>query len=140
MKRETHMISQDTLASDGTRLSRGCLGWLNTKCKHAFDGTNLEPAVWFDVGPDYARQRYTVRAAHVIELNTPGMPHASSSWTGVISDPPPNWTSAATPNIPFLIDQAKEDEKYPHKCPKCNGPAYIGLAHIDCKYNCGGPA
>jgi len=25
---------------------------------------------------------------------------------------------------------------YPHKCPKCNGPAYIGFNSIDCSKGC----
>lgn len=30
----------------------------------------------------------------------------------------------------------KKDEKYPHKCPKCGGPAYIGFSDVDCKNKC----
>jgi len=26
--------------------------------------------------------------------------------------------------------------KFPHKCPACNGPAYIGLNQIECKQSC----
>lgn len=29
-----------------------------------------------------------------------------------------------------------KDPNYPHTCPKCKGPAYIGLNTIDCKKNC----
>jgi len=30
----------------------------------------------------------------------------------------------------------KKDENYPHKCPRCGGPAYIGLSKVDCKAKC----
>ena len=26
--------------------------------------------------------------------------------------------------------------RYPHKCPRCGGPAYIGLKKIDCMEGC----
>jgi intein-encoded DNA endonuclease-like protein len=28
------------------------------------------------------------------------------------------------------------NKEYPHICPKCKGPAYIGISHVDCKNNC----
>jgi hypothetical protein len=37
--------------------------------------------------------------------------------------------------IEFEIIPAKDD-RYPHKCPRCKGPAYIGLNKIDCKAKC----
>lgn len=33
-------------------------------------------------------------------------------------------------------DEPKKDDKYPHKCPKCGGPAFIGFSHVDCKNKC----
>lgn len=30
----------------------------------------------------------------------------------------------------------KKDDRYPHVCPKCKGPAYIGLNSVDCKNKC----
>lgn len=29
-----------------------------------------------------------------------------------------------------------KDDKYPHECPRCHGPAYIGLNSVDCKAKC----
>ncbi len=31
----------------------------------------------------------------------------------------------------------KPDPNYPHKCPKCQAPAYMGFSKIDCKAKCG---
>jgi hypothetical protein len=28
------------------------------------------------------------------------------------------------------------NKEYPHICPKCKGPAYIGMNNVDCKNNC----
>lgn len=33
-------------------------------------------------------------------------------------------------------EKPKKDDKYPHKCPKCGGPAYIGFSDINCKNKC----
>jgi hypothetical protein len=35
-------------------------------------------------------------------------------------------------------DSANQLSKYPHKCPYCGGPAYLGLANVDCMNNCKG--
>lgn len=32
--------------------------------------------------------------------------------------------------------EQKKDPKYPHICPSCKGPAFIGLNQIDCKKGC----
>ncbi len=28
------------------------------------------------------------------------------------------------------------DERFPHECPKCSGPAYIGFSTVECKRGC----
>lgn len=33
-------------------------------------------------------------------------------------------------------EKSRKDEKYPHKCPKCGGPAYVGFSSVDCKNKC----
>lgn len=34
------------------------------------------------------------------------------------------------------IGQKRIDTKYPHVCPLCNGPAYIGFTNVDCLNHC----
>lgn len=29
-------------------------------------------------------------------------------------------------------------KRYPHECPKCGGPAYVGLTSVDCLMKCDG--
>ena len=29
------------------------------------------------------------------------------------------------------------NDRYPHKCPKCGGPAYVGAMSVDCESLCG---
>lgn len=38
-------------------------------------------------------------------------------------------------DVPLLPVEPK-DRDYPHVCPKCKGPAYIGFSNITCKANC----
>jgi hypothetical protein len=30
----------------------------------------------------------------------------------------------------------QQDNRYPHKCPNCGAPAYVGLGKIDCSAGC----
>ena len=44
-------------------------------------------------------------------------------------------------DVLFTIKESKaaeviDNSSYPHVCPRCNGPAYIGLLSIDCKNKC----
>lgn len=39
-------------------------------------------------------------------------------------------------NEPAFILVEDADRSYPHKCPKCSGPAYIGAFKVDCKAKC----
>jgi hypothetical protein len=44
-----------------------------------------------------------------------------------------------TPSILELLDDTAptiDMSKYPHKCPRCSNPAYIGFSVIDCSSNC----
>lgn len=36
----------------------------------------------------------------------------------------------------FFIDTKSNGERYPHRCPRCNAPAYIGLNAVDCIEGC----
>ena len=39
----------------------------------------------------------------------------------------------------FILEPVEVSNKnYPHKCPNCNGPAFIGLSKVDCKNKCKG--
>lgn len=38
------------------------------------------------------------------------------------------------PTLP--IKQAKKEEHFPHKCPRCKAPAYIGFQFIECQSKC----
>lgn len=48
-----------------------------------------------------------------------------------VFSPPGNWHWGVEEK-----PEKKDDEKYPHKCPKCGGPAYIGFSDVDCKNKC----
>lgn len=43
-----------------------------------------------------------------------------------------NWMACNCDQEEATVDK----EKYPHICPKCKGPAFIGFNQIDCKRNC----
>lgn len=32
--------------------------------------------------------------------------------------------------------EAPRDDKYPHKCPRCGSPAYVGFSSIECSRGC----
>jgi hypothetical protein len=52
--------------------------------------------------------------------------------------PPPigdDWSIETQPDID-ATQFNKKDERYPHKCPRCKGPAYIGFSSVDCKAKC----
>ena len=34
------------------------------------------------------------------------------------------------------IDLSPKDPTYPHVCPRCNGPAFVGFLQVDCKKGC----
>lgn len=43
------------------------------------------------------------------------------------------WINQGAPDI----DATRfKDKHYPHKCPRCKGPAYVGFSSIDCKTKC----
>lgn len=52
----------------------------------------------------------------------------TSAFTGNTSEP---GLIFHTPDRP-LIDQAR----YPHACPRCGKPAYIGLGNVECSGGC----
>lgn len=38
---------------------------------------------------------------------------------------------------PIVVTREHEpDDRYPHRCPRCNGPAYIGAVSVECKGEC----
>jgi hypothetical protein len=37
-------------------------------------------------------------------------------------------------NIDF--DDPVDRERFPHDCPRCGGPAYVGLNDVDCSKGC----
>lgn len=39
-------------------------------------------------------------------------------------------------NIGGEKEKPKDDDRYPHKCPKCGGPAYVGFTDVECKNRC----
>lgn len=38
--------------------------------------------------------------------------------------------------ITFDDRHIKKDDRYPHVCPRCKGPAYVGFSNVDCKAKC----
>jgi hypothetical protein len=50
------------------------------------------------------------------------------------------WT--ADPVDPRTIDKLRDamnimdDDRFPHSCPRCKAPAYVGLNDIDCSRGC----
>ncbi len=48
------------------------------------------------------------------------------------------WTDCLIPKraLTFVDVMASPDDRYPHKCPKCDGPAYVGLTTVECKGSC----
>lgn len=44
------------------------------------------------------------------------------------------------PPQPLVITDVliESDDRFPHKCPSCGGPAYIGLMNTECKGGCDG--
>ncbi len=40
--------------------------------------------------------------------------------------------------IPFgqVFFFGDSDDRYPHRCPRCSGPAYVGLQNVDCRTDC----
>ena len=87
--------------------------------------------------------------------------HIRISESGVLMHCPPDmvpvklseidWTKLHCPQIPLSIsnvdfrtpdrkalyvDVGSVGERYPHKCPNCDGPAYIGLMSVDCLRKC----
>lgn len=34
------------------------------------------------------------------------------------------------------VDKANDNAHYPHKCPRCGGPAYESFRTVDCKRGC----
>jgi hypothetical protein len=63
------------------------------------------------------------------------------------------WNSFNWMNYPNLVERRKEvqlqflskfetvviknkEDRYPHKCPKCGSPAYVGFASLDCSKGC----
>lgn len=58
-------------------------------------------------------------------------------WTKPINDArpiPP--TGSLDPVCGGWLWPYERDPRYPHVCPKCGSPAFIGFSHIDCKRGC----
>lgn len=53
-------------------------------------------------------------------------PHCAFTSSGLVS-----WGEGDTPTISFEVN-----DKYPHKCPSCKAPAYMGLNSVDCSAKC----
>lgn len=51
--------------------------------------------------------------------------------------------AVSPPKVPYVgyqltevaVDEAR-DHRYPHTCPRCNGPAYVGAVEVDCSRGC----
>ncbi len=46
------------------------------------------------------------------------------------------WTN--DPEVKRISEEAgaRMSSKYPHKCPHCGGPAYVGFSSVDCQAGC----
>ncbi len=44
------------------------------------------------------------------------------------------WEKAVTPVVAQLVKLV--DDRYPHVCPRCSGPAYVGAVEVDCAGGC----
>lgn len=41
-----------------------------------------------------------------------------------------------TPMTAFFLNAGTSQDRFPHDCPRCGGPAYIGLNDVDCMHGC----
>lgn len=50
---------------------------------------------------------------------------------------PPPMLTGGFPLASWSVDEAQADaSRYPHTCPRCSGPAYVGAVEVDCAGNC----
>lgn len=35
-----------------------------------------------------------------------------------------------------VVARSTDPSRYPHICPRCNGPAYVGVVEMDCSRGC----
>lgn len=65
-----------------------------------------------------------------------GKPGAWYLWYGSMDVQPPKRNVILVNLLDDIGHAAPRDLRYPHTCPKCKGPAYIGLNQVDCKNLC----
>jgi hypothetical protein len=41
-----------------------------------------------------------------------------------------------SPHVDTVVERMMVD-RYPHRCPRCGGRAYVGMADVDCEARCG---
>lgn len=67
-------------------------------------------------------------------MSAMGIPVESRPYlTGNWAVSPPPTLSGGFPLTSLTIDEA---DRYPHTCPRCQGPAYVGAVEVDCAGGC----
>ena len=46
------------------------------------------------------------------------------------------WVPVAERDTWLRLCVPDRDARYPHQCPRCSGPAYVGFVSVDCKLRC----
>jgi len=42
----------------------------------------------------------------------------------------------AANSVPRFFTKETDPSRYPHTCPRCSGPAYVGAVEVDCAGGC----
>lgn len=87
-----------------------------------------------------------------LKANVAKIFNLSSDWIGIVDSVHPSvnyiiilrdkvnnkkFIPFVVSDIETILSQSSTDlSKYPHKCPKCSSPCYIGFASIDCSNAC----
>lgn len=81
-----------------------------------------------------------VRIVNHPDMVADWMPYIGKIYTLGVFHSSGMWVSTNNVYLPFgyfeLVDRAENDKIYPHKCPRCKGPAYVGFLNVDCRNGC----
>jgi hypothetical protein len=81
-----------------------------------------------ETGFAVALLKHQERLYHLLGVPVERQKYLTGNWFV----PPPMLTGG----FPLTSLAAGESDRYPHICPRCSGPAYVGAVEVDCAGGC----